>query len=334
MRVVLWAETILYGGAAFLIKGLNKYCDASLCVLNNEPYRYGPENTKVFYFRKDRKKIKTMLKECDAIIVSASISLRYLMEIVGFKNLQSKPIILLIGDSHYCNNCNKFVKPLLGRVDGGFNKLFKENGIKIFLMPDKYQFYDGSPIPYFPPIKISKSNIFPKNKELTVLHLPGSSHKQYEKGTSEILETFERIKAERSDVNFVVPPKIDWKNCMKLKSQSHIYIDQLVKGNDNAGNWRYRNTSGIIYDGGLGKAGIESMYVGALTMASGNDIDTEPYFPKPPVVWVDRNSFEHVLRGCLLDEQGMYYTIKKQVDWARTYTTPKFVAKMILDNMI
>ena len=261
MKVVIWSETTLYGGAIFLAKGMKKFHDTNLCVLNKEPYKYGPDDVEVVYWHNDHQRIRSLVESCDVLIVSATISLRYLMEIVGFKNLRSKPIAVLIGDSHYCNNCNSFVKPLLGRTEGGFNSLFRETGISIFMMPDKYHFCDNDIElkPYFPPVEIPKKYMFPTNRELTVLHLPGSTHKQYEKGTSEILEVFERIKAERSDVVFRTPLPMDWKNCIKLKSQCHIYIDQLVKGNEDAGIWRYRDTSGIIYEGGLGKSGIESM---------------------------------------------------------------------------
>lgn len=332
MKIGVWSETTLYGGIIFLIKGLRKFHQTDFCVLNQEPYKYGPDDVKPIYYHQDPQRVKQIINDCDMIIVSASVSLRYLMSIVGYKDLSKKPIAVLIGDSHFCNNCNQFVKPLMGRTEGGFNALLKENGVKGFVMPDKYQFCDFDPIPYFPPIEIPKEYIFPKHKGITVLHLPGSVHKQYEKGTSEILDVFERIKAERSDIRFLVPPQMDWKNCVKLKSQCHVYVDQLVKGNKDAGVWRYRNTSGIKYDGGLGKAGIESMYVGALTMASGNDVSTLPYFPRPPVVWIDKTNFEHVLRSAL-NTESMYYALSNQIKWARKYATPDFMAKHILENM-
>lgn len=335
MKIAVWGETILYGGICFLAEGFREFYKTDLCVLNEEPYRYGPKELEVNYYRKDSKKVKKIINDCDILIVSATISLRYLIDIVGFKDLQSKPIAMLVGDSHYCNNCNSFLKPLSGKTEGGFNALIKETGIKVFMMPDKYHFCDDDIklFPYFPPIKVPNEYILPKNEKTTVLHLPGSEHKQYEKGTAEILEVFEKIKEERSDIIFQTPPMMIWEDCMKLKSQCHIYVDQLVMGNDNAGNWRYKNTGGFIYDGGLAKAGIEAMHLGALTITSGIDIPTMPYFPEPPVVWVDKISFEHTLRSALNGKE-MYYKLKQQNEWARKYTTPRFMARHVLRNLI
>lgn len=319
MKIVVWSEHSLYGGAAFLIEGIRKGHEAHLCCLNKEPYNYGPEDNEIVYWRKDKARVAKLIDEADALIVVATISLRYLMEIVGFRNLRSKPIAIVIGDSHYCNN-NKF-----------FNNIFRENGLYVFMMTDKYHFCDDDIKlrPYFPPAELGGLAV-PKFDRLTVTHLPGTKYELNEKGTKELIELFKKIEGERSDVDLKVHTKLNWKECIKIKAQSHIFVDQIIKNNKNAGEMRYK--SGLIYEGGLGKSGLEGMLAGTLTIASGSPIDTEPYFPKPPVVWADYFTIEAVLKSWL-DFKAVEEKAQEQLEWAKAYINPDFVAEYILREM-
>jgi len=192
-------------------------------------------------------------------------------------------------------------------------------------MPDMIPFLGVEIIPAYQTMII---NPIPRvnNNILTVAHSPRNGEKSKVKGTDYINEIVRGLKM-KHQFNYIFIKNYPHKECLKLKAQSDIFIDQLIYGNPDVPQQRWGEE--ITYEGGLGKSGIEAMLLGCCVITGGRKPDTERYFPPPPIIWTDYDNFKDHLDALIKDKDLISLCKRGQQKWAETYLNPEFVSHHI-----
>jgi len=254
--------------------------------------------------------------DCDHLIVVSCEGLRVIASVI--EGHHYKTVSIIISDSFACKEqewCVNFIT---------------RNGLYVYAMPDMALFYPPPAIPVYQTMKISYPiKEKPKNR-LVISHSPSCEYKALDKGSPHIISVIEDFSL-RYDFSFCLIKNRSMAQCIKIKSMSHIFIDQLVYGNPNVNQARWGNN--IRYNGGLGKSGIEGMLLGACVITGGEEPDTKGFFPPPPVVWTSYDSFEMDMEKLIEDSVYRDKKTQEQAIWANKYLSAKFVANHITQHI-
>lgn len=192
----------------------------------------------------------------------------------------------------------------------------------IYAMPDLLQYCFEDTIPCFQTITLPKTNVSKPDDKIVISHSPGIKEKY--KGTKYIKSVVDLLK-KKHNIEFNLITNDTWNECIKIKALSHIFIDQIVEGNNDIDQKRYRNEK--LYRGALAKSGLEGMLLECCTITGCPQLVTEPYFPYPPVAYTDHKDFPDTLEN-LIEYKSQIETISKtQKKWADKYLSPQFVSK-------
>jgi hypothetical protein len=209
------------------------------------------------------------------------------------------------------------------------NQFLSANKIFTYSMPDKQKFLTVETIPAYQTITVPRIER-KKNDRIFIAHSSRNKDKYNTKGSAFIEETINALKKDY-DIDFSLIMNVSHKESMRIKSAVDIFVDQLIYGNSAVPQDRWGGH--ILYDGGLGKSGIEAMLLGCCVVTGGPEPDTNPYFPPPPVKWTDKDNFEMDIRTLIEDEDYRIAKAKQQQLWANRYLHPKFVAKHITQHI-
>lgn len=114
-----------------------------------------------------------------------------------------------------------------------------------------------------------------KNKIITICHAPGLMERPEKKGTPIIVSVIKELKNKFTfEYDHIVGVPLS--ECLKRKSKSHIFIDQI---NPKVG--------------GIGKNGYEALSLNCITIASVNSFNDIPKDLKPPVINVNNQTELH-----------------------------------------
>ena len=194
-----------------------------------------------------------------------------------------------------------------------------------FAMPDIQKFFKNRTIPIYQTIDVSHIPI-KKPERLTITHSPSNGVKYAVKGSDEIIRVINKLKL-YYDFDFRLIQNLSMTDCLKQKAQSHIFIDQLIYKNPKVPQSRFG--SKILYDGGLGKSGIEAMLLDNVVITGGMRPETEEYFPSPPVLWTDFKRFENDLKQLISNSEQRDSLQWMQRKWVGKYASASFIKDYI-----
>lgn len=168
---------------------------------------------------------------------------------------------------------------------GFYNDLAESLGIKVvFAMMDIMPKAPKKAIPLCHPVLDTGTS--GKVDQLTIAHSPRTENKRHLKGTDKIEQVIARLYLDCPDLRYISILGLQWRDCLTVKSQAHIFIDQIPDKGMAAG---------------LGRSGEEALAMGAVTVTA---LQGEEYlsgfFPPPPVVKV-------------YDEKQLYNSLKQLV---------------------
>ena len=252
-----------------------------------------------------------VMRASDHIMVFGCDSLRSLNKLMaryGRTELSSWDTnAVIVTDSLYAREYRKL------------NQFFRDNGTDLYVMPDLFPYLEKlTAVPYYPYLgELRKCS---KPARLTVAHSPGRKLRSDLKGTSRIVRAMKGM-----DADLTIIHGQDWESCLRLKSQSHIFIDQIINNKAKPIRTHIRKN----YKGGIGKSGLEAMLLGSMLITSGDQPTTSPFFPPPPAVWVTPDNFPDILHRYITDAELRDERIRQQREWARCYLSKKFVVNSI-----
>jgi hypothetical protein len=315
-----------FGGAGLLAKSMKETTTANVSALFDFKdtkgfFRFFPEAEYGFTNLSDHH------LEANEWIFVASNSFMYFLDYLPRlghdvqKLWKEKKITLILTDSHYCKSFEKV------------NLLAKQHDVRVFAMTDLYIYREGIPtIPYFSPMgayPIAKVN--KDKKKIVVSHTPYHKGRpeRNTKGTNQIREVLEKLALRYPKLEYHISLDSTLDEVMELKAKSHIFIDQLIENNPFVPQEGFGGK--IVYKGGLGKSGLEAMHMRNAVLTSGREVDTRPFFPPPPIVWIDYQNFEQKLVELIEDVKLRTGIAERQYEWAAEFTSSEFVANHVLN---
>ena len=186
-------------------------------------------------------------------------------------------------------------------------------------------------VPYAPPIVSRYFPIFTKRQfdgSVILCHSPGDkfNSEKDEKGTRFIIKCFEELSKKYSNVSYKIIHGVTNNECIKIKSQCDIFVDQVVDASV--------YNADPPYLGGQGKSGIEAMLLGCLTMTSYRDLNSEPYFPTTPIIQADKQNLLETIEKFITNKDERKKNSAKQKKWVEDYLNEEFFAKYIFDHIL
>ena len=229
-----------------------------------------------------------------------------IMPRIDVSSLKGRKTVIL-SDSHYLQDTEQI------------DSIIEKENIEVFCMADLWEFCKFEKRMYIHPfldfnIEIKKSYKF------SICHSPYAKVTTNQKGSKQIEIASEMLK-NAYPLDYICITDKTWAETLRIKSDSHFFVDQLSKGN------HYSNSG---YKGGLGKSGLEAMLLKCLTFCGGEKVKSD-LEPAPFIVVED---------GLDLFEQMLYYKenedqaqsiIEAQYKWAKENTNAEFVAQRILE---
>lgn len=297
----IFTQISAFFGEPYLAEALN----AELYVMNTKYNNFfgGVSNVKGIYCGNNTENINN-----DDIIIIAFLALQKISKRI--ENKDFRKIVFIACDTLYCRNyewCNKFIN---------------DNNIQMYLMPDVEPFCSIDYKLIYQYMKIDASLILPKQtNRLLITHSPRGEKKQKVKGTPEIIKIIEELQKKHDfEFKLITGQKMD--DGIKEKSRAHIHIDQLIYGNPevNQSHWGRK----FIYNGGLGKSGIEGMLLNCAVITGGLKPKTQPYFDPPPITWTSYNTFYEDLENLIVNESKRNQQIDEQNNWLTLYYNKEF----------
>lgn len=146
-----------------------------------------------------------------------------------------------------------------------------------------------------------------KGRSLKVMHSPRTENKRKLKGTDKIERVVSRLWQEFPKLYFSSLMNTPWRECLDLKKEAHIFIDQIPDPGMAAG---------------LGRSGEEALAFGSivLTALHGAEYLTD-FFPPPPVipVYTEEQLYTELRTLCLMDREEIAAKGQESRAWAEKY---------------
>jgi len=278
MKIALIGIDPSFGNAPGIFKALSIYADVIPVFRQKDP--------------------KGMWKHLPALYGYENIPKADLYFIISgecFADLQEShfyPARIILTDSYYLNNYKEL------------NKTLKD--YTVYCMPDLMKYY-GKTHSFFHPFEYGRVK---KSGVLTICHSPYSTAKRRTKGTEIISRIVMEMKRDIK-LNYELIVRKSWIECLRIKSRSHLFIDQISQVDG--------------YGGAVGKSGVEAMAMDCVVFTSGDLIETD--IPLPPVIKITAETLKDKLMEFIenRDEQ-----IEIQSEWVKKYCSYEFVGKHLL----
>jgi len=311
-----------------LVKALNLYSDFNIVSLfaTTGPYKdrdnLARDEKSVIWSKataKERKKIGRQFSDADHLILLGTSALKKIKTVNGFKRAKPwKSRAMIVGNGSLLDKPKHW-----NREFAKFDALY--------LMPDLYKYSMVDFIPYYPLFDSTRIEESTKDLDfsgtLTISHSPGKEAAQKRKGSRAIEKVISKL-SKSYPIEWKPAYGIPYIDTLKIKQQSHIFIDQVVKNNPtfHSSELKDRYRGKIPYNGGLAKSGLEAMGLGCVTITTA-DIADNPYYPFPPAIFTDYNKFEDDLVSLFEDRENLASLSKIHKKWAREYVGLEFGGK-------
>jgi len=150
-----------------------------------------------------------------------------------------------------------------------------------------------------------------KNKKITICHAPGLIERPEKKGTPIIISVIKELKND-FDFEYDHIVGVSLSECLKRKSKSHIFIDQI---NPDVG--------------GIGKNGYEALSLNCITIASVNSFGDVPKDLRPPVINVNtKKELYNILKNFLLNQNLINEKINDVSKWKENINFKNTIKKL------
>lgn len=202
-----------------------------------------------------------------------------------------------------------------------WNSFIEKYKIDLYVMPDIKPYCKIQYKPIYQYIRINKELVSTKPERLLISHSPRSKGKLKTKGTEAVIENIKLLK-KSFDFDFLLITGKNMDDCIREKSRSHIFIDQLVFKNPEVKKHNYWGS--IEYTGALGKSGIEGMLLNCCVITGAEKPVTEPYFDTPPIIWSDYDKFYEDLKELIINSEKRNQIIHQQNQWLKGYYSKEF----------
>lgn len=301
MSISILTQSCKYFAAPYLAESLN----ANLYVIDHSQDEFFGEH-----------KISSISRgiRSDHLIVVGTRALLYASEKLDIKKF--KTVAVIFSDT----NCS--------RLENKWKPIVDKYGIFTYATPDLIQYCYDTTIPVYHTITIPNFKTDKTADRIVISHSPGS--KVEWKGTDLIISAIEKIK-NKHEITFNLLTDKSWNECLKIKAQSHIFIDQIVLGDKNFDQSRFRNNK--KYLGSIGKSGLEGMLLGCCTISGCQKHNTDSYFPTPPVVYTDCKKIKKDLESLIENPDRIEIAANEQKNWAQKYLSPEFVSKHLTQHI-
>ena len=297
-KTVLFSKDSSYAGISFIADHIK----AETVLYESIRRDFDAMITNLVLYNQNKKKALTFLNEAEHIIVFGCISLYKLFFMIRRSELKKlsdyKQITLILSDTTFIKQRHYF------------NSYIRNAGnIRVLIMPDLVPYLDKrTEFNYYYQYLAVEPKSYEKTKELSISHSPGLKYAEDAKGTQFIMNTLKNY-------NLKVLCNMPWYECIEKKSESHIFIDQMVDTHS--------------YKGGLGKSGLEAMLLGCLVITSGTKPLATSNFQPPPVLFINPADLKSTVDYYILHLDKMNELIKKQLKWANRYLTLDYVLNNI-----
>lgn len=183
-----------------------------------------------------------------------------------------------------------------------FDQLCQDLNIgTVFLLPNLVPLATIPVVPLHHPMPVMPQNRHP---DLTIMHSPGRPGKAGQKGTGAIEAVLQRIASDGFEFRYeriMYTPLVE---CLRLKAQAHIFIDQLPPPD---------------LPSGVGRSGLEALALGCATFSTMYDpAIVDGYFDPPPVLGVrSEETLEAGLRAILSKPHRRERAGQRGTEWVK-----------------
>lgn len=188
-----------------------------------------------------------------------------------------------------------------------YNALAAEIGVTtIFAMMDIMQVAPKGTIPLCHPVEdVGYSP--EKGQSLKVMHSPRTENKRKLKGSDKIERVIARLWQEFPKLYFASVMNTPWRECLDLKKDAHIFIDQIPDAGMAAG---------------LGRSGEEALAFGSIVLTALHGAEyLAGYFPPPPVipVYTEDELYTELRALCLMGREEVAAKGRESRAWAEKH---------------
>ena len=273
--------------------------ETKLLCLRKDPYERISKEEIIFI---NKQNLRPYVEKSELLVICSPITINTIMRKTDpnfskfLKNIKNK--VIFITGTEYIKNYKKWNKSL---DHMNFNRRFCEAEM-IKLNPEKNIF-----LPH--PMEYDISII--KNSRITISHAPGLKERPEKKGTPIIISVINRLK-QKYDFDYDHIVGVPFNECLKRKSKSHIFIDQI---NPKVG--------------GIGKNGYEALSLNCITLSSVNGFNDIPKKIRPPVINVnDENELYNRLDLLLANLKDINNRMNYISKWKETINYKNTVKKL------
>ena len=325
MKITVVAYICTYGGASVLAKAMSQHTEHDVTLIYHDPDRYD------FHLKydglcwaDDPAGCVERLLDADVLLFAGTPSVWRFMHqrIQGTKYggactdawLKKKPTFVLVTDTWFYREPQKH------------NSILSKYRVYPFIMPDLLPYLQQELHQkyclYYQSIEEPETAGLRAKDRIILCHSPGHPLRYAHKGTPDIVRIFDTLhQANRGKVDWQLITGMKHDKCLRAKAAAHIFVDQIVE---------QPSTDGFPeYHGGVGKSGLEAMRLGCVTLASGSLPPDMDIAFAPPAIRVDKNSLLPQLERLIASPELLTEVSRQQLQWAKTYTTPQYVASHV-----
>ena len=273
--------------------------ETKLLCLRKDPYERISKEEIIFI---NKQNLRPYVEKSELLVICSPITINTIMRKTDpnfskfLKNIKNK--VIFITGTEYIKNYKKWNKSL---DHMNFNRRFCEAEM-IKLNPEKNIF-----LPH--PMEYDISIV--KNSRITISHAPGLQERPKKKGTPIIISVINKLK-QKYDFDYDHIVGVPFNECLKRKSKSHIFIDQI---NPKVG--------------GIGKNGYEALSLNCITLSSVNGFNDIPKKIRPPVINVnDENELYNRLDLLLANLKDINNRMNYISKWKETINYKNTVKKL------
>lgn len=273
--------------------------ETKLLCLRKDPYERISKEEIIFI---NKQNLRPYVEKSELLVICSPITINTIMRKTDsnfskfLKNIKNK--VIFITGTEYIKNYKKWNKSL---DHMNFDRRFCEAEM-IKLNPEKNIF-----LPH--PMEYDISIV--KNSRITISHAPGLKERPEKKGTPIIISVINRLK-QKYDFDYDHIVGVPFNECLKRKSKSHIFIDQI---NPKVG--------------GIGKNGYEALSLNCITLSSVNGFNDIPKKIRPPVINVnDENELYNRLDLLLANLKDINNRMNYISKWKETINYKNTVKKL------
>lgn len=273
--------------------------ETKLLCLRKDPYERISKEEIIFI---NKQNLRPYVEKSELLVICSPITINTIMRKTDsnfskfLKNIKNK--VIFITGTEYIKNYKKWNKSL---DHMNFDRRFCEAEM-IKLNPEKNIF-----LPH--PMEYDISIV--KNSRITISHAPGLKERPEKKGTPIIISVINKLK-QKYDFDYDHIVGVPFNECLKRKSKSHIFIDQI---NPKVG--------------GIGKNGYEALSLNCITLSSVNGFNDIPKKIRPPVINVnDENELYNRLDLLLTNLKDINNRMNYISKWKETINYKNTVKKL------